>query len=1004
MLSLAAGRSRLPVAMAAMGFESLRNGQKEIIDMLMAGRDILCILPTGGGKCLALNTPVRMFDGTTKMSQDIVPGDKLLGPDGLARIVTSICKGREEMFRITPHVGGTPYTVNRSHILSLLETSIVKGESPKVVNMCVVDYLSMWFWERERYRGWRGRDGDILSSYKFHIRSVGIDDYYGFELEGSDKLFLLGDFTVTHNTACFVLPALSCNWPTIIFSPLTALMRDQVQSLQRVGIAAGELSGLKSVQENQMTMEQWAMGELQFLYAAPERMSNPKFMELMQIRKPTMLVVDECFTPDVEILTENGFVQFDQLQEGVRCAQFNADDQTIDLVIPDKLICKDYEGDLVRLQSKRLCDLDMTPNHELLAIRPTGAIKVPAKLFSPNSCNRFYAAGKHAGGIQDKLTPLERLHIAFQADGNLHNSYADGKSFSMSFTFIKERKIKRFLEIMEQGQFLFHECKVDPRKRRRFIVQNIPHASKLLSDNLKLSDMSWQRAREFVEEMVCWDGSVIKSHLYYYSSKIKANSDFIQAAAVMAGYKTYLTKQVDNRKVTFSDMHRLFIDKSTDTIGTQNIEKTSIPYSGKVYCVRVPSGNIVVRRNGKVVVVGNCHCLSTWGDSFREHYKFLGDFVRDVNPQVVAAFSATIPDDAEAEIREVLGIKQATRMEFYNRRSNLILSSEDYPGDDAFVGYVVNTKGPTIVYCTSIKRVEQYASLISNATDDLVAVYHGDMDPTAKRTNMDMFMKGTARIVVATNAFGMGIDKANIRNVIHRDIPKSSEACLQELGRGGRDGNTSWCKMFYSAKSLDTAKFFVKCENPTEGDVKSVFRALETLSSVTPNILISQMALGQMCGLHDSCVPAVLTRLKAAKVIERSTERPTIAGADFVAGFPHVPKTFAETRDAIYANVLETKGDTLMFDLLTVAEELGVADKTLRGRLSSYQKDGYMKYYPPFRGAPMRIVGSIQQVDFNKLREQARVSEEKLQQVLDYHATPDDEKHAFLETIFGTKK
>lgn len=675
-----------------MGFESLRNGQKEIIDMIMAERDILCILPTGGGKCLAKDTPVRMFDGTIKMSQDIIPGDKLLGPDGLARIVTSICKGREEMFRITPHSGGDPYTVNRSHILSLLETSIVDGESQKAVNMGVVEYLSMWSWERKRYLGWRGKDGDILSSYKFRISSVGVDDYYGFELEGPDKLFLLGDFTVTHNTACFVLPALACNWPTIIFSPLTALMRDQVQSLQRVGIAAGELSGLKSVQENQMTMEQWAMGELQFLYAAPERMSNPKFMELMQIRKPYLLVVDES------------------------------------------------------------------------------------------------------------------------------------------------------------------------------------------------------------------------------------------------------------------------------------------------------------------------HCLSTWGDSFREHYKFLGDFVRDVNPQVVAAFSATVPDDAEAEIREVLGIKQAARMEFYNRRSNLILSSEVYPGDDAFVGYVVNTKGAAVVYCTSIKRVEQYASLISAATDDLVAVYHGDMDPTAKRTNMDMFMKGTARIVVATNAFGMGIDHPRIRNVIHRDIPKSSEALSQEIGRGGRDGNTSWCKMFYSDKSLDTAKFFVKCENPTEGDVKSVFRALETLSSVTPNILISQMALGQMCGLHDASIPAVLTRLKAAKVIERSTERPTIAGADFIAGFPHVPKTFAETRDAVYANVLETKGDTLMFDILTVAEELGVADKTLRGRFSSYHKDGYMKYYPPFRGAPMRIVGSIQQVDFNKLRSQATVSEEKLQQVLDYHATPDNEKHAFLETLFGSKK
>lgn len=340
-----------------------------------------------------------------------------------------------------------------------------------------------------------------------------------------------------------------------------------------------------------------------------------------------LLLVDECFTGDTEILTEHGFVRFDQLGKDVLVAQYESG--SMSFVAPERHIENNYCGDMIRLHSERGCDLIMTPNHEVLIRTKSGNdVKSPVKDMKYNSTKTAYVAAK-AVGVSRLLTPWERLMIAAQADGSNHSRSENTPFSTIAFSFSKERKIDRFLRLMNDGGFVWSECKDkaahgNTKARRRFLVRKLSGASKNLWDHFNLKNISADTAKEIIEEMVQWDGYLTPDFpsRRYYSSCDKRQSDFFQTIAVMAGYKTYTAIQKDSRKETYSDVHRVFVETDTDQIGTQAFNKEIVHHDGKVYCVSVPSGNIIVRRHGKVMVTGNCHRIKKEGQyiKVREHF------------------------------------------------------------------------------------------------------------------------------------------------------------------------------------------------------------------------------------------------------------------------------------------------------------------------------------------------------------------------------------------------
>lgn len=331
-----------------------------------------------------------------------------------------------------------------------------------------------------------------------------------------------------------------------------------------------------------------------------------------------LILVDECFTGDTEILTESGFVRFDSLLQGVRVAGYSSGD--IEFVIPDRYIENDYSGPMVHVHSTRGCDLIMTPGHEVI-VRDGGVDrKHRADSVAFGYGKDVYVAGKAKGSSSRKLTPMERLMIALQADGYNQSSCSKTKFSLVGFSFSKERKIIKFLSLMKEGGFDWTECRGvaasgNSRGCRKFLVKSLSGASKNLWDHFSIGDMDSSLAREIVDEMSFWDGYIDSDWPLrrYYSSTDARQADFFQTVAVLAGYKTFVSVQKDSRKITYKDVHRVYVDTSSDRIGTKHFKKDAVDYVGKVYCVSVPSGNIVVRRNGKVVVTGNCHRIKDQG-------------------------------------------------------------------------------------------------------------------------------------------------------------------------------------------------------------------------------------------------------------------------------------------------------------------------------------------------------------------------------------------------------
>ena len=321
------------------------------------------------------------------------------------------------------------------------------------------------------------------------------------------------------------------------------------------------------------------------------------------------LCIDECFPAEMEILTDRGFVRFDCLTKTELVAQFDDKTRAISFCKPLEYIKREVRNHgMVTVSGNRHIDVTATENHEFVYYRESTGARVRSKIkdvcFGGGDI-RVFKAG-FASGTESFLTPNEKMMIAFQADGH------DQSASRIYFTFTKQRKIDELMALLADGNFSWGEIKGTAARgnvgrKRRFSVYWHGNKSKIIADHFCLSELSAAKCREIIEYMVLWDGSKISDSTYYYSSAIKENADFFQAVAMLAGYSSKITLQHDNRSSNYRTMHRLFITKKKDNVSSQGMVKTRHIFSGTVYCVSVPTGNIIVRRSGSPIVIGNCH-------------------------------------------------------------------------------------------------------------------------------------------------------------------------------------------------------------------------------------------------------------------------------------------------------------------------------------------------------------------------------------------------------------
>jgi len=400
-----------------------------------------------------------------------------------------------------------------------------------------------------------------------------------------------------------------------------------------------------------------------------------------------------------------------------------------------------------------------------------------------------------------------------------------------------------------------------------------------------------------------------------------------------------------------------------------------------------------------MVVMDEAHCLSQWSDNFRSSYCLVGDFIREKNPKVVAAFTATCPDEVEHDIRRVLYLENAQKISYYPRRTNLHLKSENMISEMQIADFISGVDGPVIVYCATINRVEQTAKQLMSALREDVIIFHGELSPTDKRVNQDMFMNDKIRVMVATNAFGMGVDKGNIRGVVHRDIPGSLEALAQEVGRAGRDGKDSVCMTFYSPDSYNTQKFFIECSYPSQSEINAVMRVLNLAADSNGVSQLTINDIAKKTNLFSRKVPAILEVLKANKIIEREKNGEKIAKIRLDENTPEDDSRFELWWNTILEYGIEEDG-FFNIDLNWFADHIGLGYQTITNHFKKWDDQSVIRFIPPYRGSATRITGSVNQIDFDRLSAKAAGAHAKLDQVLGYIKTPDNDKHSYLEKYF----
>ena len=277
----------------------------------------------------------------------------------------------------------------------------------------------------------------------------------------------------------------------------------------------------------------------------------------------------------------------------------------------------------------------------------------------------------------------------------------------------------------------------------------------------------------------------------------------------------------------------------------------------------------------ELIAVDEAHCISRWGHDFRPEYGRLGQVISHIAPRHILACTATATGAVRQDIQYSLGMDGARIHVAGFLRQNLHLSSKrtrtDREREGEMLTFIAAMNGheAAIVYATTRRRVERYANACSQRFGaDSVVAYHAGMSDEVRNDAQNRFMDGRARIAVATNAFGMGIDRADIRGVIHMDLPRSIEGYYQEVGRAGRDGAPSQCLLLHNPVDRRTHEFLIDLSHPTHEWLQKTWQTLTSSPTGTTTItdVVSRYS-GLKAGQVESAL-RVLSKIDAAYMTE----------------------------------------------------------------------------------------------------------------------------------------